>query len=77
MLLGEWTEPDPKVYVFNPKGLKPSTKVAGFDMDSTLIVPKSGAKWPKGKGMLNVYSSLTLLPYLYALSVSKDKTSQN
>ena len=49
---GQWTEPEPKVYIFTSKGLTPSSKIAGFDMDSTLIIPKSGAKWPKGKGIV-------------------------
>ena len=49
---GQWTEPEPKVYIFASKGLTPSSKIAGFDMDSTLIIPKSGAKWPKGKGIV-------------------------
>jgi len=44
----EWTTDGTFSYFDSPK-LKGKSKVLGFDMDSTLIEPKSGAKWPKSR----------------------------
>lgn len=42
-----WDEIDRgELYVFTPKGTKPSKKIAGFDMDGTLIKTKSGKVYP-------------------------------
>eukprot|EP00744_Colponema_vietnamica_P012467 GILI01017494.1.p1 GENE.GILI01017494.1~~GILI01017494.1.p1 ORF type:complete len:467 (-),score=102.75 GILI01017494.1:70-1470(-) len=43
--VGTWTR-DGSLLFFDC-GSTPSTKIAGFDMDGTLITPKSGAKFPK------------------------------
>lgn len=39
----------PPVIQLTGPGIKGSSKVAGFDLDYTLIKPKSGRKWPTGK----------------------------
>lgn len=42
-----WDEIDSgALYVFTSKGTKPSKKIAGFDMDGTLIKTKSGKVYP-------------------------------
>ena len=51
ILLGSWTEPAPSIYFFTSENLVPCSKIAGFDMDGTLITTKSGAKWPKDKSL--------------------------
>ena len=38
-----------QLMLFTGKGIKGSSKIAGFDLDSTLIVPKSGRKFGTGK----------------------------
>jgi len=50
IVVGEWTEPSSLTYMFTPADGAASSKIIGFDMDGTLIVTKSGAKWPKDKG---------------------------
>ncbi|KAF6036768.1 hypothetical protein EB796_004927 [Bugula neritina] len=49
VIVGEWTEPSSLTYMFTPADGAASSKIIGFDMDGTLIVTKSGAKWPKDK----------------------------
>lgn len=45
--MSSWDEIDRgELYVFTPKGTKPSKKIAGFDMDGTLIKTKSGKVYP-------------------------------
>jgi len=43
-----WKQVDTLLVFANPDS-KPSEKVAGFDMDGTLVFPKSGAKFPKNR----------------------------
>ncbi|XP_071505647.1 uncharacterized protein F21D5.5-like [Diadema antillarum] len=38
----------PPMFKLSGPGVKGSSKVAGFDLDYTLIKPKSGKKWPTG-----------------------------
>lgn len=44
----KWTEHE-SLIILNPPGLPSITKLASFDMDDTLIRPKSGAKFPKNR----------------------------
>jgi len=48
---GKWAEVgvESSLFYYEHPGLKSSTKIAGFDMDETLITTKSGAKFPKNK----------------------------
>ncbi|XP_053609861.1 uncharacterized protein F21D5.5 [Plodia interpunctella] len=46
-----WDEIDKgELYIFTSKGLKSSTKIAAFDMDGTIIKPKSGKVHPVDTG---------------------------
>ena len=45
----EWIDEEDTLLVCDSEQIKPSSKVAAFDMDSTLIVPKSGNKFPSGR----------------------------
>lgn len=44
----KWTAHD-SLLILNPPGLPPVTKLASFDMDDTIIRPKSSAKFPKSR----------------------------
>jgi len=44
----KWTEHE-SLFILNPTGLPAVTKLASFDMDDTLVHPKSSAKFPKGR----------------------------
>ncbi|XP_067939275.1 bifunctional polynucleotide phosphatase/kinase-like isoform X3 [Watersipora subatra] len=46
---GEWREVAPAVHMFSGMSVQPNIKIAGFDMDGTLIITASGAKWPKNR----------------------------
>lgn len=48
-----WFEIDDLVYLYNAEGVQPSTKIASFDMDHTLITTKTGDVWPEHKGLLS------------------------
>ncbi|GLV43754.1 Polynucleotide kinase 3'-phosphatase [Carabus blaptoides fortunei] len=43
-----WEEIDnKKLFIFTAEGVTPSPKIAGFDLDGTIILTKSGARFPK------------------------------
>jgi len=44
-----WHEANDTLMVLDSQDIKPSNKFVGFDMDSTLVEPKSGAKFPKNR----------------------------
>jgi len=44
-----WREEDDTLYILDSEEIKGSEKIVAFDMDSTLVVPKSGAKFPKNR----------------------------
>jgi bifunctional polynucleotide phosphatase/kinase len=46
----KWEKVDETLLVHTSPSLPGSTLIASFDMDSTLVVPKSGAKFPKNRG---------------------------
>jgi bifunctional polynucleotide phosphatase/kinase len=43
-----WSNIEPTLMCLDSPSLPGSDKIVGFDMDSTLVVPKSGAKFPSG-----------------------------
>jgi len=45
----KWKDVDDYFYVMDSPEIKGSAKIASFDMDSTLVEPKSGAKFPTGR----------------------------
>eukprot|EP01080_Neovahlkampfia_damariscottae_P005881 gene5881-9709_t len=45
----KWEKHSDTLHILNSSEIKPSTKVIGFDMDDTIITPKSGAKFAKGR----------------------------
>eukprot|EP01116_Phalansterium_solitarium_P020679 TRINITY_DN6162_c0_g1_i1.p2 TRINITY_DN6162_c0_g1~~TRINITY_DN6162_c0_g1_i1.p2 ORF type:complete len:430 (+),score=197.27 TRINITY_DN6162_c0_g1_i1:76-1365(+) len=45
----QWSLIGDSLHVLDSAEIKPSAKVVGFDMDDTLVTPKSGAKFPKGR----------------------------
>ena len=45
-----WFSPVEGVHIYKMADGHKCDKIAAFDMDSTLIVTSSGAKWPKDKG---------------------------
>nr|KAG5696591.1 hypothetical protein BaRGS_034052 [Batillaria attramentaria] len=42
-----WEHPDEKLYIFMSKGVAGSEKIAGFDIDGTIITTQSGRVFPK------------------------------
>lgn len=47
----EWVQVDELFWALNPDGVgcPPKAKIAGFDLDDTLVACKSGAKFPNGR----------------------------
>jgi bifunctional polynucleotide phosphatase/kinase len=44
-----WTVVEDSMFVLDGPEIKPSTKIAAFDMDSTLIITESGRKFPRSR----------------------------
>jgi bifunctional polynucleotide phosphatase/kinase len=65
---GKWASVGTSLLVYTTDDVKASSKVAGFDMDGTLIKTKSGAVFPKNTGDWQLWSPkvVTKLQQLHA-----------